>query len=56
MPAESKPAQDIDENVVVPRDAAEAKAQEYEDGHHDRAGHNKQAPSGASKPHSVRTA
>eukprot|EP00672_Neobodo_designis_P019429 CAMPEP_0174838268 /NCGR_PEP_ID=MMETSP1114-20130205/7285_1 /TAXON_ID=312471 /ORGANISM="Neobodo designis, Strain CCAP 1951/1" /LENGTH=50 /DNA_ID=CAMNT_0016072363 /DNA_START=70 /DNA_END=222 /DNA_ORIENTATION=+ len=40
-----------------PRDAAEAKAQEFEDKYdHQRGGHDKQGTQGSVKPHSVRNA
>jgi hypothetical protein len=46
-----------DDGSNKPRDAAEAKAQEFEDKHdHQRGGHDKQGTSGSSKPHSVRNA
>ncbi len=46
-----------DEDYVPPKDAADAKAQEYEDKYdHARGGHNKQGTSGSVKPHSVRNA
>ena len=41
-------------DYVAPKDAADAKARQYEDSHHDRAGQDKSAPKGSSKPHSVR--
>lgn len=44
-----------DDDYVPPKDAAEAKAREYEDAHdHARAGKEKQGTSGSTKPHSVR--
>eukprot|EP00331_Platyophrya_macrostoma_P025589 CAMPEP_0176437448 /NCGR_PEP_ID=MMETSP0127-20121128/18631_1 /TAXON_ID=938130 /ORGANISM="Platyophrya macrostoma, Strain WH" /LENGTH=48 /DNA_ID= /DNA_START= /DNA_END= /DNA_ORIENTATION= len=42
------------EDYVPPKDKAEALAEEYENAHHERAGHGKEAPSHQSKPHSVR--
>jgi hypothetical protein len=46
-----------DDNTSKPRDAADAKAQEYEDKYdHQRGGHDKQGTSGSVKPSSVRTA
>jgi hypothetical protein len=46
--------QQNNEDYVAPRDKAEALAEDYEGSHHDRAGHDKPAPSHQSKPHSVR--
>ena len=43
-----------DEDYVAPKDKSEAQARDYEDSHHDRAGHEKQGTSGSAKPHSVR--
>lgn len=47
---------DEDSDNVPPRDTAEARAMEYEDAHHERAGAKKQneTPSHQSKPKSVR--
>ena len=44
-----------DDDYVPPKDAADAKAREYEETHdHARGGHEKQGTNTSSKPHSVR--
>ena len=48
------PGQNNNEDYVAPRDKAEERAEEYENAHHERAGHDKSAPSHQGKPSSVR--
>ena len=48
------PKQVQDEDYVAPKDKADAQARQYEESHdHERAGHEKSAPSHQAKPKSV---
>ena len=49
-----KLSRSTDADFVAPKDSADAKARAWEDGHHDRAGHGKAAPTACNKPRSVR--